>query len=66
MKSKNDISIVLSSLVKYFKLDRNKPNIIEVTKLNLVEITRKKIRPTLDNTISIKCPTCLGRGRIQK
>lgn len=66
MKSKDDISVVLSNLVKYFKMDRNKPNIIGVTKLNLVEITRKKIRPTLDNTISIKCPTCLGRGRIQK
>ena len=66
MKSKDDISVVLSNLAKHFKIDRNKPNIIGLTKLNLVEITRKKIRPTLDNTISIKCPTCLGRGRIQK
>lgn len=66
MKTKNDISLVLSILAKNFIVDRNKPNIIGVTKLNLVEITRKKIRPTLDNSISIKCPTCLGRGRIQK
>lgn len=66
MKNKNDISVVLSSLAKHFKIDRNKPNIVGVTKLNLVEITRKKIRPTLDNAISVKCPTCLGRGRVQK
>ncbi|HZK00667.1 MAG TPA: Rne/Rng family ribonuclease [Tissierellaceae bacterium] len=66
MKKKKDISAVLSNLAKKFKFDRNKPNIVGVTKLNLVEITRKKVRPTLDNTISIKCPTCLGRGRIQK
>lgn len=66
MKNKNDISIVLSNLAKYFNMDRNKPKIIGVTKLNLVEVARKKIRPTLDNIISIKCPTCLGRGRIQK
>lgn len=66
MKSKSDKSEVLSRLAKYFKLDRNQPNIIGITKLNLVEITRKKIRPTLDSTISITCPTCLGRGRIQK
>lgn len=65
MKSKKDTSLVLSNLAKYFKADRNKPNIVGVTKLNLVEITRKKIRPTLDNSISVKCPTCLGRGRIQ-
>lgn len=66
MKSKNDTSLVLSNLAKHFRADRNKPNIIDLTKLNLVEITRKKIRPTLDTSISIKCPTCLGRGRIQK
>lgn len=66
MKSKSDRSEVLSRLAKCFKLDRNQPNIIGITKLNLVEITRKKIRPTLDSTISITCPTCLGRGRIQK
>ena len=66
MKNKEDMSTVLANLANKFKLDRNKPNIIGVTKLNLVEITRKKVRPTLDNTISIKCPTCLGRGRIQK
>lgn len=66
MKSKSDKSEVLSRLAKCFKLDRNQPNIIGITKLNLVEITRKKIRPTLDSTISIACPTCLGRGRIQK
>lgn len=66
MKSKSDKSEVLSRLAKCFKLDRNQPNIIGITKLNLVEITRKKIRPTLDSTISITCPTCLGGGRIQK
>lgn len=66
MKSKSDKLEVLSRLAKCFKLDRNQPNIIGITKLNLVEITRKKIRPTLDSTISITCPTCLGRGRIQK
>ncbi len=66
MKDKNDESMVLNSLAKYFRLDRNKPNILGITKLGLVEVTRKKIRPTLDSRISIKCPTCNGRGRIQK
>ncbi|MDR7870268.1 MAG: Rne/Rng family ribonuclease [Tissierellaceae bacterium] len=66
MKKKKDVSTVLTSLANSFKMDRNKPTIVGLTKLNLVEVTRKKIRPTLDNTISIKCPTCLGRGRIQK
>lgn len=66
MKSQKDISNLIFHLNKEFKDDRNKPNIVDITKLGLVEVTRKKIRPTLDSRISIKCPTCQGRGRIQK
>lgn len=66
MKNKEDISMVIKKLSKHFKADRNKPNIIGITKLGLVEVTRKKIRPTIDSRISVKCPTCNGRGRIPK
>ena len=65
MREQEDIDMVLSTLADSFKKDRNKPNIVGITKLNLVEITRKRIRPTLDSSVSVKCPTCLGRGRIQ-
>lgn len=66
MRNKKDISLVLSQLSKYLKLDRNKPNIVGITKLGLVELTRKKIRPTLDSQVTIKCPVCNGKGRIKK
>ncbi len=66
MKNKEDISKVINKLSNHFKYDRNKPNILGITKLGLVEVTRKKIRPTIDSRISIKCPTCNGRGRIKK
>lgn len=65
MKDKKHISIVLSKLAEYFAKDRNKPFIVDVTKLCLVEITRKKIRPTLDSKLSSICPTCEGRGRVR-
>lgn len=64
MKDKKHISQVLSKMSEEFNKDRNKPHIIDVTKLCLVEITRKKIRPTLDRKTSIICPNCKGRGRI--
>ena len=66
MKNEKYISKVLSKLNEAFKKDRNKPNIVDLTKLFLVEITRKKTRPTLDTRVSVICPTCNGRGRIRK
>lgn len=66
MKNEKHISKVLSKLNQVFKKDRNKPHIVDLTKLFLVEITRKKTRPTLDTRVSVICPTCNGRGRIRK
>ena len=65
MKDQAHINKVLSKMAEKFKKDRNKPHIVDVTKLCLVEVTRKKTRPTLDNKITLICPTCGGKGRIR-
>lgn len=65
MRDKSHISKVLKKLADEFEKDKNKPHIVEFTKLCLVEITRRKTRPTLDSKISSICPTCGGRGRIR-
>ncbi len=64
MRNKDDIQLVLSTLKRYLKKDRIKTNIIDITKLGLVELTRKKIRRSLTTDFYIKCPTCEGKGRI--
>ena len=51
MKDQEDLSLVLENLGSLFKLDRNSGNIIDVTKLNLVEITRKKLGHSLDEAL---------------
>ncbi|WP_406242284.1 Rne/Rng family ribonuclease [Tissierella carlieri] len=66
MKSINDISTVLSTFKKYLKKDKIKTNIIGITKLGLVELTRKKIRRSLSKDFYKKCPKCEGRGNITK
>lgn len=66
MKNRFDMDIVVDKLVTAFKGDRNKPIVVDVTKLGLVEVVRKKNRPTLDNKVSITCPTCGGKGKIRK
>ena len=65
MKEQDHVSKVLYKMAEEFKKDRNKPHIVDVTKLCLVEVTRKKTRPTLDNKITLACPTCGGKGRIR-
>jgi len=66
MKVQDNIDIVLGKLDKEFRKDKNKPYVVGMTKLNLVEVVRKRNRPTLDNETTIVCPTCNGRGRIRK
>ncbi|MSU02872.1 Rne/Rng family ribonuclease [Tissierella pigra] len=64
MKNKNDISNVLAILRKNLKKDKIKTNIIDITKLGLVELTRKKIRRSLSRDFYKVCPKCEGRGHI--
>ena len=66
MKDKKHATTVMSVLEGLFLKDRNKPNIVDITKLGLVEITRKKIRPTLHSKVTVICPECNGKGRIRK
>lgn len=65
MKETENIQKLLSIMANEFKKDKNKPYIVDITKLSLVEIVRKKTRPTLDKQNTILCPTCGGKGRIR-
>ncbi|CCQ92616.1 Ribonuclease, Rne/Rng family [[Clostridium] ultunense Esp] len=64
MKENKDISLVLNKLQEALSSDRNKANIIDITKLGLVELTRKKVRNSLSSRFVKKCPDCNGRGKI--
>ena len=47
------------------RLDRTKTNVVDITSLGLVEITRKKSRQNFESIIYSECPYCHGRGRIE-
>lgn len=64
MKNDDDISLVLDNLRKSLKHDRNRANIVDITKLGLVELTRKKIRNSLRTNFMKDCMNCNGRGKI--
>ena len=56
---------LLEHLRELAKHDPTKTNIVDITSLGLVEITRKKSRQNLDSIIYSECPICRGRGRVE-
>lgn len=64
MKNEEDREELLRQLKLECKKDRTKTNILGITELGLVEMTRKKVRQNLLQSLSKQCPTCLGKGVI--
>ncbi len=58
-------SAVLSGLELELKKDRTKSNVLGITSLGLVEMTRKKARQNLTSMLYSPCPHCRGKGRIK-
>ena len=66
MDSSTDRSLVLERLEKCFGTDRIKTVIHGYTSLGLMEMTRKRTRPSLYEHMSEMCRLCGGRGYILK
>ena len=56
---------VQRTLEKQLERDHAKTNIIGITELGLVQMTRKRTRESLEQVLCEPCPSCQGRG-IQK
>ncbi len=56
---------ILSVLEEKVKKDRTKTNIVDITSLGLVEMTRKKSRKNFEGMLYSTCPCCDGRGRVK-
>ena len=55
-------SQVLQSLEKSLARDHARNNISTISELGLVEMTRKRIRESLEHVLCYSCPSCDGRG----
>lgn len=55
---------VLRTLEEAVHPDRTKVTILGLTQLGLVELTRKKVRQSLDEVLQRSCPYCEGRGKV--
>lgn len=64
MVSKTDQQQVIEALEMACARDKTKSQVLGLTQLGLVEMTRKKIGQTLAVRYTNPCPTCDGSGRV--
>ncbi len=64
MEDISDKERVLETLKNELRKDRTKSNVLGITSLGLVEMTRKKMRHSISNTLQVTCPYCKGDGRV--
>lgn len=56
---------VSEALAAEMSKDRAKHKILEISEFGLVEITRKRSRPSLERLLTQPCPYCRGVGRVK-
>ncbi|KAL6639950.1 hypothetical protein ACP70R_022260 [Stipagrostis hirtigluma subsp. patula] len=57
--------LVYEEMKKAVEKDRSTVGVSELSKLGLMEITRKRVRPSVTFMISEPCPCCQGTGRVE-
>jgi len=66
MKDKADKTILMDTLAAEIKKDRIKTEIVGMTELGLVQLTRRRTRPPLSRMLETDCPHCGGMGRLPR
>ncbi len=56
---------VHAALEEALKQDKNKTNILKISELGLVEMTRKRVRESIGRTLCEPCPYCEGKGYVR-
>lgn len=64
MKLEKERQSIINTLAIEFKKDAKKPKIIGFTDLGILQLTRRKTKPTLSETLLMNCPTCGGSGKV--
>jgi len=56
---------VHAALLRVLADDKARTNVLEISELGLVEMTRKRVRQSLPSLFSSACPTCKGTGLVR-
>ena len=56
---------VFKTLQEALAADRAKTNVLKISDIGLVEMTRKRVRESIGRMTTASCPTCDGRGHVR-
>jgi len=65
MEKEGNRKKVYEALKEALKKDKARTNILKISELGLVEMTRQRTRESLENQLLSPCPHCDGRGRVK-
>jgi ribonuclease G len=66
MERENHREKVLQVLAEEIKKDRSRTQVVSMSSLGLVEVTRKRTRPSLNKTLTESCGYCEGKGHVKR
>lgn len=64
MESEENKTRIFEELREVFKNDKSKTNILPMSEIGLIQMTRKRVRKSLNKIICENCPNCSGDGFI--
>ena len=65
MERESNREKLYSALIEALKKDRAKTNILKVSELGLIQMTRQRVRENLKEALCEPCPYCEGKGYVR-
>jgi len=65
MEEEQNRAALFAALEEEIKKDRSKTKILQISEFGLIEMTRKRVRQSLERSLTQACPYCGGSGRIK-
>jgi ribonuclease G len=65
MEDANNRAALFEAFDNEIKKDRSKTKILQISEFGLIEMTRKRVRQSLERSLTQPCPYCSGTGRIK-
>ena len=65
MKSKKNQNAVYRTMKTALKRDRARTNVLAISELGLMEMTRQRVEESLLSSMFVDCPYCRGRGNVK-
>ncbi len=65
MENLSNRAALFEAFENEIKKDRSKTKILQISEFGLIEMTRKRVRQSLERSLTQPCPYCAGSGRIK-